>query len=204
MKIAVCLPSRGLIHSRTFEAVWKNVNRIRLLRDTEVELFFSHDNKIPDCFNVIAEEALLWGADFVWFVEEDMVPPEMGLVTLLSSPGDVRGHDYPIAHNNQPVTVYKDGEAIFTGMGSLLIPAYILQKTLPFRADVAYVIEDGEYIRKDWPVGYGGQDVHFFMQLRELGYSLTIAGEADHLRVYKYGMGDTNNGCHEIASIDKT
>lgn len=204
MKIAVCLPSRGLIHSRTFEAVWINISHIQKLEDTEVELFFSHDQNIPDCFNHVAEYALNWGADFCWFVEEDMVPNDMALLELLSAEGDVRANDYLIDYNGQPVTKYdKDGEPIFTGMGSMLIPAFVLQKTLPFLTKYSYDIQDGEFIKKDWDPGYGGQDVYFCMQLKEMGYRLNVVGAAHHLRVEKLGMPGTNNGAHTIKAIQQ-
>ena len=49
--IAVILPSRGLIFSRTADEILQN------LKDIPHKIYFSHRKPIPDCFNEPVEEA---------------------------------------------------------------------------------------------------------------------------------------------------
>lgn len=196
-KIAIIIPSRGLIHSRTVEAVFNN------LEGFDCRVFVSHDLPIPDCFNVLVGEAKQWGAKYVWFVEEDTVPPPDTLFSLLTAPGDVKAYDYPIDTAGTPVTSYTaSGEVLFTGMGCMLVPMAVLDKTGLFRSDLCYSLKGGQLtLEPDWTRGYGGQDVHFGVRLKEEGFTTTIVGQADHLRVRNLGQPDTNHGAHDIYAL---
>ena len=44
---------------------------------------FEHDKPIPDAQNAITEKALAAKADWLWFLEEDVIPPENALRLML-------------------------------------------------------------------------------------------------------------------------
>lgn len=74
MELAVALPTRGLIHSRTIEAVIQAIEH-RGIR--EYTLVLTHDLPIPDSHETVCKQALATGAEFIWLVEEDVVPLEL-------------------------------------------------------------------------------------------------------------------------------
>ena len=80
MKFAVCIPSRGTIHSRTIETVMANVADAERAGHVFCGLVLTHDLPIPDCDEVVAQRGMDSGADALWFVEEDVVPPDHALV----------------------------------------------------------------------------------------------------------------------------
>lgn len=52
VKIAVILPSRGLVFSKTVDEL------LRELKPYSYEIFWSHGRPIPDCFEIPTQEAL--------------------------------------------------------------------------------------------------------------------------------------------------
>src|SRR5512147_206250 len=92
---AVVTPSRGLVQSRTIEAVMTNIEDARRIC---LGWFLSHDKPIPDCDEAVAEAGLATGADFLWFIEEDVIPPVGALAAsfMLMDRFDVAAVDYPV------------------------------------------------------------------------------------------------------------
>jgi hypothetical protein len=138
--------------------------------------FISHDKGIPDAQNYLFEQALNWGADYVWSVEEDNIfPPEtfIKMVQELQGAGVVYT-DYPIG-NKKHSGICRVGEEIVWGpMGCTLISKETLE-ILPkpwFRTDCTFRIENTNpltLIEEPIPNKYGGHDVYFGLRCFQNG-----------------------------------
>lgn len=208
VSFAVVTPSRGLVHSRTVEAVMSNV-----WAAPDPASFrgwvLTHDLPIPDCHEAVAERGLAAGADALWFVEEDTVPPPNALresMALLDT-YDVVAVDYPVGGEAWAcVTHDKAGEIAYCGLGSTLIRREVFE-ALPrpwFSTEWVYIGD-----RNGWkPIPnkalpeqrYGHQDIHFAMQVRAAGFRIgQVAGMlAAHAKLVELGAAQTNHGAHRI------
>ena len=86
--IAVILPSRGLV----FAEVEYAIEKMRLAHD--IVVFRSWDKDIPDAQNSLIKVALETDAEYFLFIEEDTVPPDNALFSLLALNTDIAFIDY--------------------------------------------------------------------------------------------------------------
>ncbi len=205
MLVAICCASRGLTHSRTFEAALCNINR------AEVDFVpcFEHDKPIPDAQNLITDKALASKADWLWYLEEDIIPPSDALRIMLpeakvtSAKYRNRGGTWAYSHDAK-------GRLQYAGMGCLIV-----HRSIFARLKQPYFESIWEW---DWTgsqpkakrvlpgdTAMGRQDVHFFAQLWNEGIEARLAnivcGHANVTRYQPYGEPKTNNGCHDIEII---
>jgi len=143
----VVTPSRGLIHSRTVEAVHANVASAgpELRPASSPWWIVSHDLPIPDAHNDVVRRALAHTPDLIWFVEEDMVPRRRALQRLhqeLQRTGAAMAVlDYPVGESPSHSSVLHapDGAPWCSGLGCALIPRRTFEKLDPtepwFRSD---------------------------------------------------------------------
>ena len=197
--IGVVLPTRGLVFTRVEEAL----EDIR--KDHEIRIYRSHDLPIPEGHNKLAEQALLDGCDYIWFVEEDTVPPARSLEKLLAVNADIACIDYGVS-GWSCVTKDTQGEILWCGLGCTLVKREVLEvlKRPYFRVDKALRLNDWTWT--DLPVGYlekrnyGGLDIWFCWQSREAGFKIVqVEGECEHLQLDALGIRGTNNGLHQIS-----
>lgn len=198
MKIAVCIASRGLVHSRTIESVLKNVQ-------DNWKLFFTHDQPIPDAQNSLVKKALEWGADYLWFVEEDMLTPERTLKEMLKEDKEVIALDYPVGEKRYSCIARKNGEILWCGLGCTLIKREVFEKIGEpyFEADKTVRItshDPFEYeIDENTPYKYGGHDILFGIKIREKGVEISqLEGTAGHIKPVTEGTQGSNTGTHEF------
>ena len=192
--IAVCMPSRGLIHSRTIEHVLKNI------KESTYKFYFSHDKAIPECFNDITERALQDGAQWLWFVEEDMQFPSDTLAKMLASGKRVCTIDYPVSPDFN-VVLYENGELMRFGTGCTLIKADVFAEIgKTWRSDVAFVLPDWEVVQSKHET-YGQHDIEFAQRCRKAGIEVEVVGVGNQYRVIEQGQSHTNTGWHEIRTI---
>lgn len=222
--VVVCTPSRGLVHSRTVAAVGAALAAAeqrgvaQRAPGPDGGWILSHDLPLPDAFTQVAALGLATGAAWLWFVEEDMVPPTLALVDLLryAAADDLAicALDYPLptapvrncAHHDP------DGTVRWVGFGCTLIARAVFE-ALPapwFRTDVSFIVERqgaGPTHLRETPVPppYGGHDIYFCEAARQAGLrigevppSLTVAG---HLRLRSLGAAGSNQGAHQIAAV---
>lgn len=216
--VAICLPSRGLIHSRTLEAVLTALDVAQAQERIQiVGWFLTHDLPIPDCHETTAERALAAGAEYVWFVEEDMVPPPDALTALLdtreATGAGIVTIDYPVGENpTQSAVMHRsDGSIFWCGLGCTLIHRDVFAVVIRpwFRASHPGVfIRYGERQAWHWEdtpfapnvFTYGGQDIWLCYQA--LLASFTIAEvpamRAGHARLRSWGAQHTNDGAHVV------
>lgn len=207
-KIAVILPSRGLIFSQTADEILQN------LASVKHEFFFSHQKPIPDCFEEPTRAALKdKSITHLWFVEEDMKLPPDTLRTMLSKDLAVVTADYPI-NTDKRGAVFRDagGKILITGTGCLLVKRAVFEELKPpyFRTDIRWVIKNmGDYIKivgskTDQIDGYGLHDVNFSMSLHRLDIPIHCIGiTLGQRKLISLGKAGSNDGAHNIEVWDK-
>lgn len=199
-KIAVILPSRGMMFSQTAEELLDN------LEGYEYDIFFAHGLPIPDCFNKPLERALRGSYTHFWFVEEDMVLPKDILKRLLEDKADAICCDYPVTKEGK-ASVYRDpeGSAIYGGTGCLLVTRKFLEsyKQPIFRTDIAWDVKIGDRFeaepRKIEGNVYGLHDVTFGLLAYQRGTPIKVSKITCGQRKLKaLGQATTNKGEHQI------
>lgn len=204
MKIAVILPSRGLIFSQTADELLQN------LQGFEYDIFFAHGQPIPECFEKPLKRALRTpGYTHIWFVEDDMILPESTLDAMLIMDAPVVAMDYPVSKAGQGALFKnKEGKVLFTGTGCLLVKREVFNAIKPpyFRTDLRWnVINYGDFIRmtanqitNPTLEGYGLHDVNFGMKLWKANIPISEAGTIGQRKLVALGKAGTNEGAHNI------
>ena len=141
--VVVVTPSRGTVHSRTVEAVHRAVlvaERAGAAKPVGSEWWvFAHGLPIPWAHEEAARRSVASGADLIWFIEDDNLPPADGLVRSVDRMGETGASyvaiDYPIGQppplgdGTRWATVYRlDGEVQFTGLGITLIAREVFER----------------------------------------------------------------------------
>ncbi len=221
MKILCCIPSRGVIHSRTLEARDANFARLRsaYCRELETETLYEHEKPIPAAQEEIVERALAKEPDYVWMLEEDMVPEDGWLieamhlrlprtphpsVDVLLAPYKNIGGTW--AFEMHPLHS-QEGRIAYGGIGCLLISGdnLAMMKCPRFWFDCNWGWDSsGNPVRQNLREtdAYGGCEVAFYVRLHEAGIAayLTTA-TAKHAILDEWGKPRTNQGCHKIRLV---
>lgn len=198
--VVACICSRGLVHSRTVEAVHSNLYDCCSEGD-EWDVVFTHGEPIPDAQNRVVKLALLQHPRYLWFVEEDIVPPDGCLEEMLKLESRVVSAKYRLKGGSWAHRMV-DGEVLFCGLGCLLLGSSVFQiLDYPwFRSDVSY----DQFLQNSTgePRRFGGQDIYFFAQLKRAGIKANVIDvECDHLYVSKFGEPGQNVGFHSIGKF---
>lgn len=192
MKVAIVLPTRGLVFTEVEEA-------IELMRSyCDVRVFRTRNLPIPDAQNTLIELALAVNPDYVLFLEEDTVPPKEALNALVKANADIAFIDYGVNGWSCSARL-KNGTILWCGFGCTLVKASVFKKLNKpyFRTDKSFRLNDWKWI--DTPMKYGGQDIWFCMKARERGFQLgQVQGECKHLAMAKEGIAGINSGQHVI------
>lgn len=212
MELVVALPSRGLIHSRTIEAV---IRAIEYRGIQDYTLVLTHDLPIPDSHETVCEQALATGAEFIWIVEEDVVPPVDALELMFEYMSRMQADgafiDYPLGGpETWNCAAVWDGYVVFCGTGCLLLKRSVFE-TIPrpwFERgkEVSLSVENGELnvqtFKSYYP--YGGQDIHFMLKMRNHGLRVAYVpmdvAICQHLELLSWGRPGDNAGTHKVAS----
>jgi len=204
-KLAVILPSRGLMFSQTLEEL------LRELEGFNYEIFWAHEKSLPDCFNDPTEEALADPDVFaVLICEDDMILPRGILRRMFEQNYPVVALDYPFQQDGDATTLHDpDGKAFWTGTGFILINRQVLdQMEKPiWRTNRTF----DPFIDKDtihfWPrnltkVYYGLHDLNFGLVLYSAGMPiLPMEQTAGQRKLVSLGRKNTNNGAHNIKEL---
>lgn len=208
VKVAVIIPSRGLIFSQTADEILQNV------RNIPHKFFFAHKKPIPDCFEVPTETALTDDSiTHLWFVEDDMILPSGILQKMLDMNVAVVTADYPTTDYGGGAVFKVKGRVIFCGTGCTLVKREVFDElTKPyFHTDVCWNVKNyGEFIkiiavkRGTAIDGYGLHDVNFCMNLYRLDIPIHDVGFTIGQRKLKaLGKSGSNNGAHQIEEWTK-
>lgn len=207
MKIAVILPSRGLMFSQTADEILQN------LKDIPHKFFFSHRHPIPDCFEEPTLKALEdKDITHLWFIEDDMILKPDTLQRLIDTDVAVATADYPVNKDGRGAVFSVDNQIIFTGTGCLLVKREVFEelKRPYFRTDIRWNIKNyGSFLKMTKVVdksldGYGLHDVNFCMSLygKEIPIH-KISGNLGQRKLVSLGAAGTNNGAHNIETWTK-
>jgi hypothetical protein len=204
-KLAVVLPSRGLMFSETFEEL------LNELEGFNYEIFWSHAKSLPECFNEPTERALKDPDVFaVLFCEDDMIIPKGVLKQMFAAQYPVVALDYPFQQNGDSTCLHDPkGYAYWTGTGFLLVAKSVLkQMELPiWRTDTTF----DPLIDKDtihfWPrkldkVYYGLHDLRFGLLLYSAGVPVyPLERTAGQRKLIELGKKGVNDGAHQIMQL---
>lgn len=204
-KLAVILPSRGLLFSRTLEEL------LGELEDIDHEIFFAHARPLPECFNEPTEKALADPDVFaVLICEDDMIIPKGILRKMFAQNYPVVALDYPFQQDGDSTCLHDpQGFAYWTGTGFILIAREVLESLEKpiWRTDRTF----DPFIDKDtihfWPrkldkVFYGLHDLNFGMVLYSAGMPIMVMDEtAGQRKLVKLGEANSNNGAHTIKDL---
>lgn len=206
-KLAVVVPSRGLMFSETFEEL------LRELEDFDYKIFWAHGKSLPDCFNEPTEEALADPNVYaILFCEDDMIIPKGILKEMFAMKYPVTALDYPFQQNGDSTCLHDpQGMAFWTGTGFLLCARAVLDEMEKpiWRTDRTF----DPFIDKDtihfWPrkltkVFYGLHDLNFGMVLYSSGVPIyPMAKTAGQRKLTSLGLVHTNKGVHHIQELTK-
>jgi hypothetical protein len=176
---------------------------LKELEGYDYKIYMSWDKFIPDSHNYLADRALADGADYILFLEEDVVMPEGSLEKMLGK-GDIVALDYGVA-GWSCITTFQ-GENMWCGLGCTLIKREVFEVL-----EAPYFRSDKGLLLNVWPEikwvdmseqNYGGHDIYFGMKAREKGFKILKAdGEARHLKLEALGTKEINKGLHRV--VDK-
>jgi hypothetical protein len=212
--VVTITPSRGLIHSRTIEAV---LAAHRYAVPTWARLagwLFSHDLPIPMCHETLAEQGMATGADFLWIVEEDVLPSVPTLALLVKRHRETGAGivlvDYPVGEHPTRSSIMRqpdDGAILYGGIGCALIAREALLRIPQPWFSTAHEIRQQRDAVGRWHLyetegayTYGGLDVAFCRKATAHGISIAAVEDtlAGHARLRALGTPHHNNGCHLI------
>lgn len=204
-KLAVVLPSRGLMFSETLEELLEE------LVDFDYEIFWAHGKSLPECFNEPTERALADKDVFaVLYCEDDMIIPKGVLWRMFKTNYPVVALDYPFQQQGDSTCLHDPkGMAYWTGTGFMLVAKSVLkQMEKPiWRTDTTF----DPFIDKDtihfWPrkldkVYYGLHDLRFGLLLYSAGLPVMPMKEtAGQRKLKNLGKPGVNDGAHEIVEL---
>jgi hypothetical protein len=205
-KLAVILPSRGLMFSQTLEEL------LRELEGFDYEIFWSHGRPLPECFNEPLERILADPSVYaVLLCEDDMILPRGILRKMFAMNYPAVALDYPFKSDGDSTMLHDpEGNVIYSGTGFLLCARLILE-AMPkpvFRTDTAWDIA----VKRNnhmvlWPrklnkIAYGLHDVYLGMMLFSNGIPIRDLGiTAGQRKLVRLGQKETNNGAHQIEEL---
>lgn len=229
--VGVCLPSRGLVYSRTVQSA---VGGMQALNKVGIATTFhiSHDLPIPDGHNFCIDQAFQYPVDKIFIIEEDNYIAPDAFVALATNDNpisilqynDKNGSPHGIIHYNEA------GEVMWGGVGAFCAKKEVFT-TLGrpwFRIDTRYRnikkhLKDGKLVTeyeevpnrqkydeqtgkfidiKD-PYIYGGLDIDFYTRARKAGYIAKVLPEykSQHFKLVKLGEPYINQGIHDIQQV---
>lgn len=203
MKIAVVLPTRGLVFTQVEEALERE------RKGYDLTVYRTHNLPIPEGHNKATQTALLDNPTHILYLEEDTVLPPGALEQLLVCDAAVACIDYGVAGWGC-VTTNPSGDILWCGLGCTLVKAKVFEGLeFPyFRVDKTLRLNDWQWL--DLPAeyikdkNYGSLDIWFFTQVRKAGFKICqVSGECEHLQLDELGNRGRNHGLHKISLRSK-
>lgn len=210
MKIAICIPCTDVVYMdfmMSLLALQDALNRNPVHKNQNINIFIHRSSLLIGSRTDLAKDALDWGADWILWLDSDMVFPADLLHRLMKTKRSVVAANYvKRSMPTTPVTTDADRhyirtdpestglqEADTTGFGALLVKADIFRKVpLPW-FDLVW-LEDGTLL---------GEDVFFFKKIKHyLNATLWIDHDTSQL-VRHIGTFEYHNRL-AVASIQET
>lgn len=201
--VAVC--TRGILITQVLDGIISNMMSRVYRFHANWTIRTTSELAIPDAQNNVTKQALALRPDFIWYVEEDTVPPRgiLHKMILLAEEADVVVANYKLEDGTK--SIRKLGNRIlYSGMGCMLV-----------RADLFSEMPEPWFESKNWihcpdgwgllggSAGYGKQDVTFCVKLSAIGARVVeVPGElCKHLRFEEPGEWHKNNGVHKFREL---
>jgi hypothetical protein len=208
--IGVIYPSRGLLYTETLKEV---LYELQTTPDVVYEIYWSHGNKLPFCFNKPLSRALKQPHTHIWMIEDDMVFKKGILKELLDADEEIISCDYPLLDCPSGTILYDENdEAFFTGTGCMLVKKPVLD-AMPkpiFTSKISWEFKStGEHVKftanKVNPHKvYGMHDISFglyhYMRGNPIKVSKTVLSQR---KLVKKGDNATNQGWDKIKIYDQ-
>ena len=212
MKLALVIPTRGVIFARTIQST---ILSPELPASTTVHIVSGLP--IPDAHNECISRALKTDCTHIWFVEEDMEVPVGALTAMIQSAKDGNEYvaiDYPVAKDALSTIFYDDGKALWTGFGCTMFSRRLFEEVEPlltskYAVNIKQmhpfkykVIDDSHRLDRV----YGHYDIWFGLQMQKKGIPITVIPNTvcKHLRMSSWERKTTNNGVHDIYEVGTT
>ena len=139
--------------------------------------------------NQMTREALRYGAEWLLWLDADMLFPPDSLVRLLARKVDIVGADYrrrtpPFPKIGKPIGLVENGmqEVTFIGLGLLLVRAGVLRRMGEPYFVRAWMLDQA---KPDNPSGFATEDSYFCGHARHLGYhvwsDLELTADVGHI-----------------------
>jgi hypothetical protein len=203
IKIAVLIPSRGLVFAEVIDSLHKNLEKYNhTIRST-------WNLVIPDSFNFLVNEALAdKDVTHILTCEEDTVIPDKGLDALIVLNSDIACIDYGVQGWGCVTRDSKTNEVLWCGLGCTLIKRKVFEAM-----EAPYFRSDKVLLLNYWPElrwidagkqAYGGQDIYFCVTAARLGFKINqvVSAECKHLKLEELGRPEINKGLHKIGVKD--
>ena len=203
MRIAVIIPSRGQIVSKTFEHILNNLTGL------EYRIYWAHGLDIPTCFNKPLETALRDSNNtHFWIVEDDMMIPDGTLEEMLDMTEPSIICDYPVTKEGvSHIKKDSNDDIYFCGTGCLLMTREFLNeyKKPIFRSDIAFELRGGLYYATDPnPHAFALHDVLFSMLAYLRGNPIQLCKiKCGQYKLAEEGAVGVNAGVHKLELWDK-
>ena len=202
-KVAVILPSRGLIFSETAQEILANLDGVAH------KFFFSHGQPIPKCFEQPTNRALLdESITHLWFIEDDTVLPPYTLKRMIDQFANVVTCDYPITKDGRGSVFYNQaGNVVFCGTGCMLVKREVFDSLkAPYFTDKIRwtMLNYGEAVKliaskNPNHDGYGLHDITFCIKLWKTGILIKVLDiKLGQRKLIELGKSGSNNGAHKI------
>lgn len=199
--VAVLIPTRGTLFTDTIRSLLQELAPYRHA------FFFTKDQPIPDCRNLLVREARRCGIPFTHYlmVDDDVILPEGGLDAMLEAKEPAIIIDYPTHalgkganRGNVAYDKWLPGETdvagrsiAWAGLGCALVdPAIFNKLRYPYFRKGGKLFDrgkEGELILYGEGGGDGGEDYEFYQDLKAQGYQVKqvegmVAGHAKIMR----------------------
>jgi len=209
MKIAVTIPTRGLLFAETVESTFLNYEF-----PASTTFHIITGLAIPHAHNECVRRALETDCTHILFVEDDMKIMRGTITALIDyvekTDAKYVGVDYAMRDNDiSRTTVWdRDGSIFWTGLGCTLVSREVFELIgKPYFTDeyTVKILNDKpfEYQLKKQKRPYGGQDIYFGLQLREHGIQLHVLPDirAVHMRCSALHKEEVNDARYPITYL---
>lgn len=202
-KVAILVPTRDTMYSQ-FSYSLSNLIKLSTLMGIDTHLFFDSSTILINQRESLIKQAFEVSADWVLWLDNDMMFPPTTLVRLLAHKQNIVGCNYmkraypfksvaytdtsdwenwiPIKYEDDLV----DAEAM--GMGCVLMKTDIFKKLNKPYFEYTYQPKS-----EDW----GGEDFTLFKKLNKLGYEvkvdMNLSNEIHHIGTFAYGRSLSTN-----------
>ena len=205
MKIAVVIPTRGIIFARTI------LSSILEPLLTGSHFIIVSGLPIPDSHNECVRRALATNCTHILFVEEDMEIPHDVLAALLRE-AETRPYvavDYPVTKDTRTVVFRDNGKVLWTGFGCTIVNRNIFSQMIePYFTDKIDIMIDQlhpfkYHTQSSNRNSYGKFDIEFGFHLQKLNIPMYVLPDVQckHLRMKSWERKEVNNGTHEIYDL---